>query len=56
MNGRRDPDRVRMAPPPYPPRYGYHDRNLDPGDELRARRADHDLAERTVQAIYTEGN
>lgn len=55
MNGRRDPERVRTDPSPYPPRHGYHDRNLDPGDEPR-RRADHDLAERTVRSIYNEGN
>ncbi|MGP5081556.1 hypothetical protein ACTXJ8_07065 [Corynebacterium variabile] len=55
MNGRRDPRRVRTDPSPYPPRYRYHDRNLDAGDAPH-RRADRNLAERTVQAIYTEGN
>lgn len=48
-----DTDRVRMDPPPYPPRH--LDRNLDPWREVQEQ-ADHDLAERTVQAIYTEGN
>lgn len=53
MNGRRDPRRVRTDPPPYPPRHPDHGR--DPWREVQEQ-ADHDLAERTVQAIYTEGN
>lgn len=49
MNGRRDPDRVRTDPPPYPPRpdAGYVDpMKLFQGD------VDHDRIDRIVRGMY----
>lgn len=53
MTGRRDRDAIHTSPSPFPPRP--LDRHRDPWREVQEH-ADHDLAERTAQAIYHEGN